>query len=47
MKKSEYLHLCDTCQYHPAECNGKPKFGTGTGNDNVYYCKTFIVEWNH
>jgi len=36
--KKKTLNLCDTCMYHPAECSGEPKFGTGKGNDNIYKC---------
>lgn len=34
------IHLCDTCEYCPAECNGNNIiFGNGVGNDNVIACE--------
>ena len=37
------IHLCPTCKYEFATCNGNPKFGDGYGNDNVYQCDKFFA----
>lgn len=39
--KEKRLNLCDYCSKHIAECDGKPLFGIGKGNDNVYQCEQF------
>lgn len=36
--------LCSYCVKEFAECDGKPKFGTGLGNDNVYACPQYESE---
>lgn len=37
------VNLCRNCAQDFAECNGSPKFGNGTGSDNVYDCDRFIL----
>ena len=41
LKKEEVLNMCDFCTNHISTCNSDPKFGTGTGNDNVFECNSF------
>ena len=40
-EKIKVLNLCDHCSQSIPECDGKPEFGTGKGNDNVYQCGQF------
>jgi hypothetical protein len=38
----ERLHLCMFCQHQYPACEGKPKFGTGKGKDNIFDCNAFL-----
>ena len=40
-KAQEVLNLCSYCTHDFGSCKGKPKFGCGKGNDNVYECGMF------
>ena len=40
-KKEEVVNLCTNCNKNISTCDGKPKFGCGKGNDNVYECEQF------
>lgn len=31
-------HLCDSCSEKYPTCDGKPEFGDGLGNDNIFKC---------
>lgn len=37
-------NLCDNCYYCFAECESKPEFGDGVGNDNVIKCDSYVEE---
>ena len=43
--EAERVHLCKNCSYDypvcPAENDGDLRFGSGTGKDNVVYCKHY------
>ena len=36
------IHLCADCANTYPECDSRPIFGDGIGNDNVYKCDSFI-----
>ena len=40
--KEQVLNLCDYCSKRIADCDGRPMFGCGRGNDNVYSCDGFM-----
>ena len=37
----KYVHLCVGCRHEFGSCNGEALYGTGHGNDNVWYCTGF------
>jgi len=42
-KRDRLCNLCDDCESSIADCDGKPEFGDGPGNDNVIVCDCYTI----